>query len=146
MMSGASGASSDRTTTEQVVTEEDWFASNTYIKALQDIPENMQNAQIILREGIVGDVGMTFKEFFLDRTPIMKCKIDRKDQKVSVEFSGKDDRGVGFTMTVNMTYKTSYDGTMLVDSVVMKQGWKVERMTSFNDKALAFSMLMQLYK
>lgn len=121
------------------IIREKWFNSETYLNALTDIPEEMMNSQIMVRDGII-EVGSSFKEFFIDRAPIIDCEVKKSGNDITVIYKGSDDNK--FTFTVNMIYSPAYGGMMYVDTIVLRQGFTREVYRTYEEK---YSNIIVLY-
>ena len=130
---------------EQVNTyiiREEWFTSDTYLHAIKDIPEEMMNSVLMVRQGIMNDLGLTFKEF-LDKAPLLDCQIKKRGNDITVILKGTETK---FTFTLNMYYSPAYGGMMYVDSMEFSQGlFSREVYTTFQEKMSNILVLTTMY-
>lgn len=125
------------------IIREEWFTSETYLNALKDIPEEMMNSQLMIREGIL-DLRMTFKEFFIDRAPILDYEIIKSGNDITVIYKGPDNNK--FTFTVNVFYSSLYGGMMYIDTIKLSQGlFSREVYRTFEEKASNLVALNAIY-
>lgn len=125
------------------ILREEWFKSDTYKNALENIPEEMLEAEVMIREGIV-DVEASFREFFIDRAPITDCEFDIKDKNITVKIEGTESQK--FTIIMNMLYRAAYGGMMYVDTIEVRQSWlKREQYRTFNEKYSAICAINLMF-
>jgi len=131
---------------EQVNTyilREEWFTSETYLNAVKDIPEEMMNSVLMLRQGVMNDLGWTFKGFFIDKAPMLECQIKKSGNDITVILKGTETK---FTFTINMYYSPDYGGMMYIDSMKYSEGlFTREVYTTFPDKMSNFLALTTIY-
>ena len=101
------------------IVRQEWFNSDTYINVLKNVPEKIQNSQIMIRPGII-EVGSTFKELFMNQAPLMKCNFTINNNLIKVKLESIEKPK--YTMTYNFTYSAEYGGMVYLESVIYKQG------------------------
>jgi hypothetical protein len=122
---------------------EEWFTSETYLNAIKDIPEEMMNSELTVIQGSVSLLKITFKEFFIDKVPLLDCQIKKRGNDIIVILKGTEPK---FTFTINMIYSPDYPGLMYIDSIKYTEGlFKREVSQTFQEKMANIDVLKTKY-
>ena len=134
----------DSTNTNKIlkfIHQSEWPTSETYLKLQKNIPLHIQDAQLMVREGVI-DLDATFKEYFFNGFLGMQIDFSVDGNHLVVILVSLKDPST--KITIDMTFSSAYNGMLAVNFIEVASGSEKDRVTSFQDKLMMLGAIYAL--